>query len=788
MLLGTCLALATGSDAASTSTVVSMDVPSAITLTNSCTTASARSIGVVLPGGLGTTETGVGACRVAFGSSNDSSRLSIRQSDAVGTAMGLLPGATTPWSRTVPTSTNAIRSISMVNSDEGWAATASNVLLHKTLAGGNAWNSVTTGYSEIFVDVHAVSSTLAFAVGSGGMVARWDGTSWSRIDAAPIPSTVNMTAVTATSSSNVWVATIAGTIFHWNGSSWSDATPTGNTTRLNDIASFDANKLYAVGANGRIFRTTTGGATPGAWTAMAAPTSQWLWQVTIAPFGTGDTIWTSSTSVHRSQDGGATWDTGVLYPNITGQSVLGLSVSRAATSLSTAVVWAGNTIGELRRSSDGGASWGSDVAVGANSVRTLYTVSDSVAVAGGTGRQIQATADGSTWSYHATPSFVGDPLAVSAVSRDVAYVAGADGLLLKTTDGSTWASPCAPACPIPNHLRDIDALTATDVIAVGDGPVARRSTDGGATWTSMTVPAGAGGINAVSYPDRSAAWAVGRGGTILRWDGASWKDVNTTGLTMDFLAVSAVSDRVAYVGGNNGRVLHTGDGGATWTVRTLASEPVAGIATSTDDPTRAIAVRVFATYVTSDSGATWSLLPQSVNNNKRGLSRVSSDVTWMSGENGTVARTIDGDAGTWTTLGSSASSDWTYDIDALDANTAYAVAANGLILRMTSPAAVADYGAAGATWGATDGGLFGACLQTVGGAAAAVTWTASAGTCDPNDATPWNAIPAAATSVAQNAAPGTGSVDLVFGFRAVPSQPPGTYTAGITFEAVAPAA
>ncbi|MCW2928505.1 MAG: Photosynthesis system assembly factor, partial [Thermoleophilia bacterium] len=75
------------SPGASAPVVVSMDIPSAISMTNGCTGSPATALGTVQPGTPATTATGAGACSIDWTSTNDSSMLRIGQRDGIGAAM-----------------------------------------------------------------------------------------------------------------------------------------------------------------------------------------------------------------------------------------------------------------------------------------------------------------------------------------------------------------------------------------------------------------------------------------------------------------------------------------------------------------------------------------------------------------------------------------------------------------------------------------------------------------------------------------------------------------------------
>jgi len=99
------------------------------------------------------------------------------------------------------------------------------------------------------------------------------------------------------------------------------------------------------------------------------------------------------------------------------------------------------------------------------------------------------------------------------------------------------------------------------------------------TMTPTNVTASLRGISAVS--DR-VVWASGSGGTVIRTTdgGKSWKTLTVPGAeTLDFRDVDAVDERTAYVlsigNGDASRIFKTADGGLTWTPQFRNQNPQA---------------------------------------------------------------------------------------------------------------------------------------------------------------------------------------------------------------------
>jgi hypothetical protein len=91
----------------------------------------------------------------------------------------------------------------------------------------------------------------------------------------------------------------------------------------------------------------------------------------------------------------------------------------------------------------------------------------------------------------------------------------------------------------------------------------QRSTDGGATWTTL-VSGVSDDLTAGSAPSSTICWIVGRHGTVLLTaDGREWRRVAFPE-PVDLLAIQAVDLVNATVTTADGRRFRTGDGGQTW--------------------------------------------------------------------------------------------------------------------------------------------------------------------------------------------------------------------------------
>ncbi len=331
------------------------------------------------------------------------------------------------------------------------------------------------------------------------------------------------------------------------------------------------------------------------------------------------------------------------------------------------------------------------------------------------------------------------------------------------------------------NVRGVAVVDADTFLAVGDQGSIAITDDAGATWTQR-----ASGTTEdlwdVDVTSEGIAIAVGAGGTILRSSDGGWSWATRSSTGADLRRVDARSGAPVIAVGLSGTIRRSADAGVTWTTPAgPTAGPLDSVAVASDLVMYAAHT---GTLVTSrDGGLTWT--SRSIG----GMSRVDSvtpEVVWLtSGYYGGWQEwanvSTDGGA-TWTNAWGNQNPDVT-TIHMLDGGRIY-FGGHGQSLRVTDPpSTVTDYTAGGWAAGNT---MFGACLQDVGGSAVPAVWAEDGGTCTAGDADTWYAVPTAPVKVAQMAAAGTGTVDVVWGFRASGTAAPAHYSAGIAIEAVAP--
>lgn len=786
------LALAIGSaTGAGSSVVVTMDVASTTSLSaTGCApgTAGVTEFGVVQPGASAVT---TADCVLTWGSSNDTSMLRAYQSDGTGTAMGA-PDA--------------------------------------------AWTARTTRDQRSHQAIDAASATVAFAaVGGAGFSATTNGgDTW--VDRSAVGTVYDVSAIPGSTTTAVGV-TSAGNIYRTvdNGGAWTLET-SGVTSALVSVSMADASNGFAVGNGGVVRRrTTAGGAT---WAAATSPVAANLTAVSAASTTVAFVV-SGGGRAYRTEDGGSSWsstastcngnygdvraiDANTAYAAGTGGGITritwnagtstlactavatGLGEDLTAIAAAGSVLYASGVLGTLIRSTDSGATWTRMDPRTAATLAGLSTPADgSIWVAGSSGTVARAptgTSFAIKRAYSADSTTLTD---VAAISARTAYVVGGqvdrgatwEAAIRRTTDGgATWTSLTS------STQRALFGVTAnhdgTTIIAVGEDGTIVRSTNSGASWSAQSVTPGVR-LWDVDLSDRFRGWAVGENGTILRTTnaGQSWTaQASPAPATTGLRAVAAVDENVAFAVGVAGRVLRTTNGGTTWTA-------LGGIPTSQplDDVSAASADAVWIAWgwqgvlhTTNGTAATptWTSVVTGSGQDALAIDAVSPSAAFVGSSWGSASRTRSSGSAWESSALPGVGGAFMFGVDAVDENSAWVVGGENLayLTRESTATAFGDYADAGPNW-SSGGSMFGACLRQLSGTSTVATWTPDA-TCAASGTGVWRGLPAtsdlAGAKVAGATAVTTATARLRFGLRVAPAQPPGRYSAGVAFEVVAP--
>ena len=207
-----------------------------------------------------------------------------------------------------------------------------------------------------------------------------------------------------------------------------------------------------------------------------------------------------------------------------------------------------------------------------------------------------------------------------------------------------------PATELATHslLLDAQAFGRT-VVAVGAGGHILRSTDDGKTWQLARVPTTAT-LTGVCFPDERHGWAVGHDAVILHSEdgGLTWtKQYQGSDLQASFLDVCFLDAQTGFAVGAYGQFLATSDGGRTWTQRPIITEDFFLNRVSLGSDGTVFLAGEHGTLLRSvDRGVTWTPIPTPYSGSFYGILPLGPKALLAHGLRGSLYRSGD-DGDTW---------------------------------------------------------------------------------------------------------------------------------------------
>ncbi|MFC1499434.1 PKD domain-containing protein [Candidatus Zixiibacteriota bacterium] len=133
-----------------------------------------------------------------------------------------------------------------------------------TVTVGLTWSEMNSFTSDDILGIWGASATDVFAVGRGGSILHFDGSSWSPMNSGT--TSYYFKGVWGTSATDIFVVGQSGKILHYNGTAWSTMS-SGTSESMYDVWGPSSSDVYAVGNHGTIkhYNGTS-------WSTMTAPT------------------------------------------------------------------------------------------------------------------------------------------------------------------------------------------------------------------------------------------------------------------------------------------------------------------------------------------------------------------------------------------------------------------------------------------------------------------------------------------------------------------------------------
>jgi hypothetical protein len=250
--------------------------------------------------------------------------------------------------------------------------------------------------------------------------------------------------------------------------------------------------------------------------------------------------------VFYSIDGGVTWTPAATQPFAAGESINAIVCFPIDNTTTRIMVMRGTTDAgngpEIAYSDDGGATWTVVEILATHALFGQYPYSlfalDYFHIWAVTDKGGIAFSDdgGATWTQQGLGVTIADLDGVKFANASVGYAVGTSGVVLKTIDGgATWAILATiPAAYAAVMFSALEVLSEQALwITAFDGTLI-YSADGGATWT-IRHPAGATYLQVIAFSHPMVGWVFG-GGSIA--GNLGWRTTDG-GATWDSLSVPA---------------------------------------------------------------------------------------------------------------------------------------------------------------------------------------------------------------------------------------------------------
>lgn len=268
----------------------------------------------------------------------------------------------------------------------------------------------------------------------------------------------------------------------------------------------------------------------------------------------GNLVWAvgSNGSVYYSATGGASWNA----------NVIGSGNYNSVYSINQKV-WVVGESGILQMSANGGNSW-SGYTVSAQNLNSVFFIDENTGWAAGNSGTILRTVNGGlNWTAQSSPESV-NLNCIRFLSSSNGIACGNNGKVI-SWNGSVWSSLVTP---ITNNLLSIDMKSST-IIAVSEDGTAIKSVNSGANWSVIdykTVTKSE--VNSIFMFDANTFFSCGGGGFIRKsTNGGSSFIFQQNPMMANLVEISFFDANKGWaVSSLNKAVLYTTDGGNNWSL------------------------------------------------------------------------------------------------------------------------------------------------------------------------------------------------------------------------------
>jgi photosystem II stability/assembly factor-like uncharacterized protein len=432
--------------------------------------------------------------------------------------------------------------------------------LVRTVDGGDTWEALPQLPEWNYLDMFFTDALTGYACGnintSGIIIKTTDGgDSWTTLISGGIGTLGGAGCIWFTDANTGYCGTF-GAIYRTTdaGATWTNYSA--SSFSLTDIFFQDANNGWAI-ANSRILRTTNGGLN---WTQVLNGGSNLLSSIIFTDANNGYAATNNlSAAYYRTTDGGSTWTLQTV-------AIAGAIQDMAFVDTQTGYACSSSFDSYIYKTTDAGNTWA--LVYTLPQINRLHSLAlkstGEVLCVGNAGAIIVSLNNGNSGTYSNKRVQLGNGFfCMDMVSDNTGYF-GAPGAIWKTTDGgNTLASTTIPSgtrTPLSMHFPSAD----TGYVVGSDG-MRYRTYNGGNTWTNFTINT-TNDVYGVYFLTNTIGYTCGEGGSVGKTtDG--WATISPLSIGVNVLLydVFFLNESHGYVCGANGAFYRTVNGGQNWT-------------------------------------------------------------------------------------------------------------------------------------------------------------------------------------------------------------------------------
>lgn len=289
-------------------------------------------------------------------------------------------------------------------------------------------------------------------------------------------------------------------------------------------------------------------------------------------------------------------------------------------------------------------------------------------------------------------SFILYGLSIPPGQNDYGYAAGmqytydAPGVIVKTTDsGESW-SQILPVSGEIDGLQAICFTSATTGFAGGWNDYFIKTTNGGSSWTDLTVGNDVWYYTDIQFWDEnngvvSAKMNDGGGKIYVTDDGGdTW--TTASGITVEVLGLDYADENTLFAVGIDGKIMKSANGGTSWSFNFQATGIVFGVSFANAN-FGVVGGEDGAIYSTTNGGNSWNYYSTGYHN-FWATCAFEGDSAYVGGTDEAIYKTLDGGQ-TWSSEYSGTNSSTLYRIAFSDNNTGLACGSQGRMIRKDPP-------------------------------------------------------------------------------------------------------